>query len=363
MPKWTLTLPPGLEPVALRELEGLGVRAKSTPGALLFEAELAAGALLARSLRTANRLSCEVLSGRARSLEELAAVVREADWRPFLRLRDEVELSTHTARSRLSRKDMVEKKVLNAIHDQLRGGGVRALPASRPHRQQRLQIHLEDDQLRISIDAGGERLGVRGWRQAQGKAPLRENLAASRLLLAGWDGDEALLDPFCGSGTIPIEAALLASGRPPGTGRPYAYEAWPVLQGGAAPRPSPARRSTPAAPIVGSDRHGPALADAHQNAERAGVSIQLVQADVSEPPVPASAGLVLTNPPYGMRLGNQVAGVYRALGRALQGPLSGWRAMFICPDAELARMVSPRVFPITSFSNGGTRVTAWALDD
>ena len=363
MPRWTLTLPPGLEPVAQHELEALGVRAKTTPGALTFEADLASGAAMARSLRTANHLTCEVLTGRARSLDELANAVREADWRPFLRLRDEVELATHTARSRLSRRDMVEKKVLNAIHDQLRGGGVRALPPSRPHRKQRLQIHLEDDKLRISIDAGGERLGVRGWRQAQGKAPLRENLAASMLMLAGWDGEEALLDPFCGSGTILIEAALLAAGRPPGVGRPYAYEAWPALLGSAPPRPSGRRAHGPSAPIVGSDRHGPALADAHQNAERAGVSIQLVQADVSDPPVPASTGLVLTNPPYGLRLGNQVAGVYKALGRALSGPLSGWRAMFICPDAELARLVSPRIFPITSFSNGGTRVTAWGLGD
>ena len=358
--RWSLTVPPGLEAVAQAELAQLGVDGRASPGAVLLSATLDEGAALARRLRTANRLMCEVVAGKAHSLEGLAALVRSADWRPFLRLRDPMELAVHVEASRLGRKDVIEKKVLHAIHDQLRSAPALSVPSSRPHRAQHLQLRVVGDAVSLGIDAGGERLGVRGWRQAQGKAPLRENLAASLLMLAGWAGDEPLLDPFCGAGTIPIEAALLAAGEPPGGGRPYAMESWPALQGAAASRKRQASGLRPL--ITGSDNHGPALADAAENAERAGVSVEWIRADIADPPTPAAMGLVVTNPPYGLRLGHSVDGVYRALGRALSGPLQGWRALFLCPDQRLARLVHPRAFALTGFSNGGVRVSAWAVD-
>jgi putative N6-adenine-specific DNA methylase len=270
-----------------------------------------------------------------------------------------LEIALSAESTRLHHKDSVEKKVRQAIHDALRSRGAPPPDPRRPHLVQRVQVRIVGDTVSLSLDAGGERLGVRGWRASQGKASLRENIAASLLLMAGYGGDEPLLDPFCGSGTIPIEGALIAAGRDPGGRRSYACDAWPVLGHREAPQRGGGR---PPAMVYGFDHHGPSLGFAAENAARAGVSVDFRQLDVAELEAPAPTGLVVTNPPWGERLGQRVAGVYARFGETLRGPLRGWRTLFLCPDAGLARRVDPRVQELTSFPLGGSRVSVWALE-
>lgn len=359
MPTWNAIAPPGLEPVIARELEQLGIRGQITPGAVRFEGDPARVLPRVPWMRGPARVLLEVGRGPARTLDELAVLIRGMPWADHLRPRDELEVAATARRSRLRRIDAVEKKALNAIHDALRGKPLPPVREGRPRRAQRVQVRLEDDQAQVAIDCGGELLHIRGWRAAQGKAPLRENLAACMLLAAGWAPDEPLLDPFCGSGTIPIEAALWAAGRPPAPGRPYAYEAWPSQVGKLRPAPAPAPQP---AQIFGSDHHAPAVDDAANNARRAKVEPRWSVADVAELGAPCPHGLILTNPPYGARLGQQVDGVYAALGRALRGPFSGWRAAFLCPDPQLAALVSPAAGCLTTFSNGGITVGLYAVE-
>jgi len=356
MTDWTAIAHPGLEPVVARELEEAGLRVQVEPGAVTFSAELAQVAALAHQLRTPDRLLVTVARGPARSYEQLSALVRKADWTPYLRPHGPVEVRATARVSRLHHREAVQKKVELALRDALRGAG-------RPQRgaslTQRVQVRLDDDIATLTVCAGGELLHRRGWRSRAGKAPLRENLAASMLIAAGWDGDEALLDPFCGSGTICIEAALLAQGRSPFVGRRLACSEWPALRRGLPAERAPARL---AVSIVGADREPQAIAAAQAQARAAQVSVEWLNLDVAEVEPPAPAGLVVANPPYGKRLGDDVRGVYSTFGHTLRERFGGWRACFLSPSPDLARRVDRGVMQLTTFHNGGTPVGVYALE-
>lgn len=353
MPTWTAIAPPGLEPVVARELTLCDVSGQVEPGGVSFDAPLTAGALLAARLRCPSRLLCVVARGKARSLDELAVLVRKVDWAPFLVRGSEPEVSVNSRQSRLHFTGAIERKVGFALKDACRG--LRPGPAS----PQRVQVRIDDDLATVSIDAGGELLHLRGWRLSAGKAPLRENLAACMLLAAGWAGDEALVDPFCGAGTLPIEAALLACDRPPWTDRRFAFETWPALARAKLRREANPVRS--GVPILGADHHAESLLKAADNARRARVDVQWLHMDVARLEAPAPTGLVVANPPYGDRLGQQVQGVYTAFGRTLRERFGAWRAIFLAPDRALATRVHRDAERVTVFSNGGIKVGLYAL--
>jgi len=362
VPRLLAIAPPGLEPAVARELAALGhPSGVVNPGHVAIKVhDLPAVATLCHQARTPARLLLPVVKGPAPTLDELARLVRSGDWSRFLDRKDSVEVSVTKSQARIRRQDAVEKKVINAISDAMRSTRPRRL-RRRPVTQH-LRVRLEGKQATISIDVGGGLLHKRGWRKATGRAPLRETLAASLLVLAGWTPDEPLLDPFCGAGTFPIEAALMASQRSPFVGRTLACNYWPAL----ADWRSPNAQTVPIrVPIIGSDHSAEALVRSRDNAHRAGVSVQWIAADVARIQAPSDPGLAVCNPPYGKRLGNDsgsVQGVFKALGRALRGPLAGWRALFLCPNARLAGQVDRDAFQITTFPNGGLRVGVWAVE-
>ncbi|MHB8872458.1 MAG: THUMP domain-containing class I SAM-dependent RNA methyltransferase [Myxococcaceae bacterium] len=225
-----------------------------------------------------------------------------------------------------------------------------------------VQLRADAGGCTVSIDTSGELLYLRGYRQEVSRAPLRETLAAGVLLLAGYQGEEPLWDPMCGSGTIAIEGALIATHRAPGAMRSFGFERFPS-HGGAAwkARLERARaEQRPAAhPIFASDLNAGSLGTARRNAKRAGVldALTLERRDATrlEPPPGVAKGLVASNLPYGKRVGERsdLPKLYRAFGEALRR-LEGWRyALLVAEGDEGALGLRPsRVIPV---SNGGIR--------
>lgn len=219
------------------------------------------------------------------------------------------------------------------------------------------------DRLTVDVDACGAPLHRRGWRLQTAKAPLRETLAAALLRASGWDARAPLVDPFCGSGTIAIEAALRAQGALPGAARGFACEGWPSFDkaqwasAGAAPSPGPMPR------ILACDRDAGAVAAARANAERAGVlgHLEFAVRPVSALELPRGPGWVVTNPPYGVRVseGKDLRDLYAAFGKTLRAKAGGWEVCLLTAAAALARAAGLGLEPGVSTLNGGLSVQVW----
>ena len=225
-----------------------------------------------------------------------------------------------------------------------------------------LKIRIEDDLCTISLDTSGESLHKRGHKQAVGKAPMRETMAAMFLRECGFDGREPVLDPMCGSGTFVIEAAEIAAGLAPGRLRGFAFEqlpgfgpqAWAALRTGAA--------TTPALTFYGRDRDPGAIRMSHENAERAGVGgwtdfQACAFADLTRPEGPP--GLVMINPPYGARIGNKgpLFGLHAAMGEVLRSRFRGWRVGLVTSEPQLARATGlPFRDPGPYVAHGGLKI-------
>ena len=198
------------------------------------------------------------------------------------------------------------------------------------------------------LDTSGEALFKRGYRKEQGEAPLRENLAAGILMLAGWQPGTPLLDPMCGSGTFLIEAAQMALNIAPGAERSFAFEKLKNFDAaglGCDVQGSAQRRKLPTTPlpIYGSDVSSNALKAARANLEAAGLeeAVSLKQINMLEVTPPAPTGVLVTNPPYGVRMGEQeeMAQLYPKLGDVLKQKFGGWSAYFLSADMRLAKLI------------------------
>lgn len=228
-------------------------------------------------------------------------------------------------------------------------------------------VRFEHDECTISADTSGELLHRRGWRQAIAKAPLRETLAAAMLAACEWDGASALVDPFCGSGTIGIEAALRMRNIAPGQHRAFACERWPSI------RPTMVRAQREAAsalarpstgvPIVLRDRDAGACAAALANAQRAGVAddVDIAQCALSETDLRAigAGGLVLTNPPYGLRVseGHDLRALFARLGDIIREGGPQWQLAALVPDRRLLQPTQLTFSSLLRTTNGGIAVS------
>jgi putative N6-adenine-specific DNA methylase len=216
----------------------------------------------------------------------------------------------------------------------------------------------------VSADTSGALLHRRGYRQAVAKAPLRETLAAAMLLGSDWPGTVPLIDPMCGSGTIPIEAALLARRIAPGLGRVFAFHRWPGFDASAWNRlVAEARRNElPASPVAirASDRDAGAVEAARANAQRAGVGpdVEIDRRSISAIEPTGNAGWVVTNPPYGLRVAeaDSVRDLYAALGNVLRTRFRGWKLAMLSPGESLERQVGVALQQRFATANGGIPV-------
>ncbi|MDC0717635.1 THUMP domain-containing class I SAM-dependent RNA methyltransferase [Nannocystis bainbridge] len=366
---------PGLEPLVAAELDALGLGpGKVVPGGVGFRGDWAALIAANLHLRTATRVLVRLAEFPAHSFALLSKRMTDIAWEdlfpPHAPVRLAVRATAH--KSRLYHTGAIAERVHLAVAARLGAHVELAHPhddgeddpeASSTHSTVLLVIRLERDRCTVSVDSSGDPLHRRGYRLATAKAPLRPTLAAALLAAVGWRPGEPLLDPFCGSGTIAIEAALIAHGKPAGALRDFSCARWPAL---AAAYPalrkaaaSLTQEPCPYAPIVASDRDEGAVAAARANAQRAGVDGAIAFAvrpfAACEPF--SARGLLLTNPPYGLRVGRArtLRDLYAHIGHVLRDRFPAWRAALLCPP-DLRVTVGVALRPVLSTRTGGLAV-------
>jgi putative N6-adenine-specific DNA methylase len=319
----------GTEGVLRDELRALRLRGvRADRGGVHFQGKLEDGMRACLWSRIAMRVLLSLGSFEARGAEGLYEAIAAIPWEDHLSLRRTFAVSATVRSSELTHSHFVALRAKDAIVDRLRDrlGGRPDIDTHRP--DVGINVHLAKDRAEISLDLSGEPLHRRGWRVEAKEAPLRETLAAAMLRLGGYDPAAPFCDPMCGSGTIAIEAALMARNIAPGRGRHFGFMRWPSFGDEAAAafralQEAAKEQALPKAPapILARDRFADPLEIAERNAERAGIasSITLEQQDVRDlAPLPEGCQLFV-NPPYGERLGAprlQLEGLYRGFGEA-----------------------------------------------
>ena len=379
---------PGLESIAAGELKSLGIRGQQEIGGVAFSADLQRLYEANLWLRTATRVLVRLGSFHASTFYELERRAKKLPWAEFLPANGKVRLRVTSRKSKLYHSDAVGERVLSAIV----GSASRVIEGSaedtdgedadasetvdapnygsRSVREsgQLFVVRIVDDQCEVSADSSGELLHKRGYRQEIAKAPLRETIAAAMVLASGWKGNEPLLDPMCGSGTIPIEAALIARKIAPGLRRNFQFMDWPGFDAERWNRVLEEAREAVtdlSGEILGSDRDVGAVQASARNAERAGVlenvrfSSEAVSGSIAAIDDSArDSGWVLTNPPYGVRVGesDDLRNLYAKLGSALKSK-PRWRLGVLTSDSALVRQTRLSLRPRFSTSNGGIPVS------
>ena len=393
---------PGLEDLCAGELGGLGVRLRRTlVGGVEFSAS--ERQLYAANMwsRTATRVIVRCSTFPASTFAELEHGASEVPWECFVAPGTSPVVRVSATSSRLYHTGAVAERLA-----ELAGTGTGTGPL--------LVVRIIHDRVTLSIDSSGDPLFQRGWRLETARAPMRETLAAAVVMASGWDRRSPLVDPFCGSGTIAIEAALLASGRAPGSGRRFGFQAWPAFEpgtwasvaaevGNATVAP---QSPSPCPVVIAADRDAGAVRATRANAERAGVAdlIDVRRGSLSELDVAAGNGAaatarardatdreraacdpahrdaadrdvaardaaagsvaagergwVVTNPPYGKRTsgGGDLRDLYASIGSVARDRLSGWEVTLLVAERAMAERTGLRFHERFRTANGGIPV-------
>jgi len=315
-------------------------------------------------LRTASRVLVRLGEFPASTFTQLRRQISRLPWEQYLGGGQPVALRVACYKSCLYHSGAVAEHVTTGMAARLgRTPSVQKFDEDAAILPQLILIRLVENQCTISLDSSGARLHRRGYRQATAKAPLRETLAAAMLLASQWEPTRPLLDPFCGAGTIAIEAAMLARKIPPGRGRRFAFMDWPNFDGGiweSLMEDAEKKRSFPLPKIIASDRDAGAIRAAQANAERAGVAewIEFSCRAVSAVEPPAGPGWVVTNPPYGVRLktNNDLRKLYAQLGKVLRTKCPGWSVAMLGNSTQLLNRTGLEFDRGIPLLNGGLKV-------
>jgi putative N6-adenine-specific DNA methylase len=346
----------------------LEIRATVEEGGVEWDGSLESIARANLWLRTASRVLVRIAEFRATAFFELELHAKRIPWDRFVVAGSQVEFRVTCRKSKLYHSDAVAQRFSQAVErlvPSVRIAKARAAgdddDATETDDRQLFVVRFLHDVCTVSVDSSGPLLHRRGYRQQVAKAPLRETLAAAVLLGAGWNGDVPLVDPMCGSGTIPIEAARLARFIAPGRDRGFAFLRWPEVDQAQWTKLIDDARSgeLPASPveILGADRDAGAIDAARANAERAGVAddvefrVQPISAlEPSEPP-----GLIATNPPYGVRIGDSdpLRNLYAQLGNVTRRQRAGWTLALLSADRHLEHQTGLKFEEQFHTRNGG----------
>jgi len=353
----------GIESVLAKELQDLGATdVKPGRGGVHFAGDLA---LLYRAnlwLRTAIRVLRPILEAPVSSPDELYEAVRSIDWTQYMTPDHTLAVDSNVRDSQITHSKYAALRTKDAICDQFveRCGRRPSVNVDEP--MVGLNLHIYRNQAVLSLESSGESLHKRGYRTILSKAPLNEALAAALVLFTGWRGDSPLVDPLCGSGTLPIEACWLAIQRPPGlTRRRFGFQGWLDFDVRLWTEVrDKARRhigKTLVAPILGCDNRRDSIAFSEGSAKAAGVG-HLLRFERKElgnfqPPVDQPAVLIC-NPPYGERIGEEkdLRGLYQLLGKILRERCQGWTAFVFTGNPRLARQIGLEPDAETPLFNG-----------
>lgn len=350
------TCPRGLEAPLAEDIAAAGGREVAiTPGGAAFAGGWEACYRLNLTSRIATRVLHRVAGADFRDEQDLYRLAYDVAWPQRFEVGRSIRVYVTVAKTKneapFKSVEFVTLKVKDAVCDRFRADVGRRPDVNTAAPDVRIHLFVADRRATLYLDTSGEPLWLRGQKIAKVAAPLKENLAAGLLRLAGWTPEQPLYDPMCGSGTILLEAAGMALGDAPGLARDmkdfgftrlagYQPALWKRLCLEAAERRVAA---TGRLPIWGGDRDDDALARAAQNLAHAGLDdlVELRRGDILEVSPPAPAGVLVTNPPYGERLGadEDLAAFYPRLGDALKQRFAGWNCWFLSADARLPKLI------------------------
>jgi len=368
-----IAVTPGLEDLCLDELKSLLPDSTFLPekGGINFEGRLHDCYFLNLHLRTANRILMRIAGFKASNFSSLEKKLSSIPWELFLSNGTEIEISTATKHSRLYHKDAIDEKINASIAD--RASLVEfhegtELSVSFP---QQIFVRVVDDRFTISMDSSGELLYKRGLKEHNARAPMRETIAAAALQMAGYKGDEPLLDPMSGSGTFAIEASMMATHTPPGLSRSFAFINWPCFSSARWQhmKNESQKNIIKLKPysIIASEKNPRLFSDLKDRTERFEPSkaITVINMDFFEMrrkdlPVmfnTSQPGVVIINPPYGVRLGTKKAGreLFRNIIKKLESDFKGWRFALFVHDHSLIREIPFKKTSIT-LNHGGLKL-------
>ena len=353
--------PRGLEALLADELLGFGARnTERVPGGVAFEGDMRVCYRANLESRLATRVLARLARAPYRNEQDVYEAALGLRWPEWFSEKHSIRVDVSAIRSPLKSLEFATLRIKDAVCDRFRADrGFRPDVDTRSPGV-RIQGFLDKENVTLYLDTSGEPLHKRGYRKEAGEAPLKENLAAGIVRLTGWDGSEPLLDPMCGSGTLAIEAAMMALAIPPGHARGFGFErlagfdrsSWNDVREQTLARAQAPRKLA----LFARDRYGEELKKARANLEAAGLAdcVELKQADILDSSAPAPAGVLIANPPYGARLGEDaaLAEFYPKLGDTLKKYYAGWRCYLFSGDARLPRLIRLTASKRTPLYNG-----------
>lgn len=353
--------PRGLEPVLAEELEDLSARdVVVSQGGVAFRGHFVLVYRANLESRIASRILWQVGHFKYRTESDVYNRVKAIDWSSYFPVDCTIRVNVAATDSPLKSLDFITLRIKDAVCDRFRDDISRRPSVETKAPDIRIHAFFDAEWVSVYLDTSGEPLFKRGLRTLAVEAPVRENLAAGILHLTGWKPGQALLDPMCGGGTFLLEAAEIALDRAPGARRQFAFErlsrfdaeTWRSLREAALAR----ERTEVPAPIYGSDLYGDVVKVARENVRRAGLdhAVSLKQVNALEVSPPASEGILVTNPPYGVRLGeaSDLEMFYPKLGDALKRRFAGWRAFIFTGDMRLPKLIGLKPRRRTPLYNG-----------
>jgi putative N6-adenine-specific DNA methylase len=353
--------PRGLETFLADELRAIGAaNVETSMGGVHFRGEFEFCYRVNLESRIASRVFWQVCAGAYRKEDDIFQAARALPWTDWFKATHRIMVETNARNCPLKSLDFVTLRIKDAICDSFRDLHGTRPDVDRRSPDIRISAFLTADAFTIYLDTSGEPLFKRGYRDARIEAPLKENLAAGILRMTGWLPTEPLLDPMCGSGTFVIEAAMIALKIAPGINRNFAFQKLSNFVERDWNKQLERARSMQLAAqplqIFGSDKYGDVVKVARTNLVKAGLSdvVQLKQVDALEMSAPAANGVLIANPPYGVRIGEQeeLAADYPRLGDILKRQFSGWRAYFFSADTQLPKGIRLSASKRTPLFNG-----------
>ncbi|MFL6632229.1 MAG: class I SAM-dependent RNA methyltransferase [Massilia sp.] len=328
--------------------------------------------------RIASRVLLRIANRTYANENDIYDLVLEQPWEDWFSVDHTIRVDITAIKSPLTSLEFTTLKIKDAVCDRFRDQFGQRPSVNTREPDMRIMGFLDQRNFTIYLDTSGEALFKRGWREETGDAPLRENLAAGLLRVAGWKPGVPLFDPMCGSGTILIEAAQMVQGIPPGARRRFAFEkfqnfdakAWQALKTAIKPNPLPAEPT-----IFGSDISGDMVAMTRHNLRSAGILFEVplkqIEAQQVQPPT-SEPGLLVTNPPYGERIGvrgdstipqdEMAVGFYQQLSATLKQRFAGWTVYLFTADLGLPKMLRLKESRKTPFFNGALECRLFRFD-